>query len=372
MSRPTVVLAWLITVFLMVDSKSLRADVWGSVSADPYSFHHGDIITVSASASGQPPSWCFEGLCWAQTSYTEITGSDGSHDRIDCDYCGNDAPGLSLVDSIPGQTMESTTYTAHSAICWYSEDTGGCNWEDDYQFVTVNPAPPTITGPNTVWWFNGESPSGYATAITLTADSGDSTQWEIVDGSDKVNLSAGSGAEITLTSTGGAFSSASNDIRIRATSSGLTGDFTVTSRTPNRLIPFSQGYRCDDTYGYFAHVDYVIQDQLQTDLPAGVPLNENWTTGVVTDYSGQNWRRSDPAAYTSDVAAFSDGMYGEYPGLPAVPQPTCDGNSQPVQHFGQAWNIGSEVIGAGMEVQTNTLQRLLGRALHTNIVSPVR
>jgi hypothetical protein len=26
-----------------------------------------------------------------------------------------------------------------------------------------------ITGPNTVWWFNGQTPSGYATTITLTA-----------------------------------------------------------------------------------------------------------------------------------------------------------------------------------------------------------
>jgi hypothetical protein len=116
---------------------------------------------------------------------------------------------------------------------------------------------------------------------------------------------------------------------------------------------------------------YVIQDQLGTDLPSNVPVNEKWTTDVSNDYPGTTWRRADPIGFTTqDAAAFEDGMFGEWAG--AVPQPTCDGNSQPVQHWGQAWRIGSEAIGAGTLVQTDTLQKLVGRALHTDIVSPPR
>jgi hypothetical protein len=53
-------------------------------------------------------------------------------------------------------------------------------------------------------------------------------------------LSTTSGAETIVTSTGSAFSSAVNDIVIRAAGWGVTTDFLVTSRTPYRLVI---GYR---------------------------------------------------------------------------------------------------------------------------------
>jgi hypothetical protein len=67
---------------------------------------------------------------------------------------------------------------------------GGCptgTVSSDPQSVTVKP---TISGPNTLWWFNGlgAGVSGYATQITLTASSGGtgtSYQWAITAGSDK-------------------------------------------------------------------------------------------------------------------------------------------------------------------------------------------
>jgi hypothetical protein len=127
---------------------------------------------------------------------------------------------------------------------------------------------------------------------------------------------------------------------------------------------------------FLRDLDFGIDDGLLAPSPIasfGRPcgVNEDWTTGVVNDYPNTNWRQANPLGFTTENgAAFEDGMFGEYPGLPAAPQPTCDGNSQPVQHWGQAWRIGSEAIGAGTLVQTDTLQKLIGRTIHTNIVSP--
>lgn len=152
-----------------------------------------------------------------------------------------------------------------------------------------------------------------------------------------------------------------------------SSEFSLTVRTPQRLLPVATSYECDGTYGYLAKVLYVIQDQFNNDLPNNVPINEQWTTDITNDYSGANWRRPNPLGFmTQDGPAFEDGIFAEYPGLPAIPQPTCDGNSQAVQHWGQAWQVGSLVIDAGKRVQINTLQKLIGRALHTNIVSPVQ
>lgn len=66
----------------------------------------------------------------------------------------------------------------------------GWVWEtvSDYNSCTLDSPQtqvnviPTISGSNTVWWFGGQSQSGYATQITLNSDAGPDATWNVVGG----------------------------------------------------------------------------------------------------------------------------------------------------------------------------------------------
>jgi hypothetical protein len=222
---------------------------------------------------------------------------------------------------------------------------------------------PKITGPNTVWWFNGQSPSGYATSITLTSSGGSSTVWRISQGGGKVGLSTFSGAQTTVTSTGNGFSAQAGDIQIIATANSTDSKpFSITSREPASLFRVSALTGCDATYGYLTNISYSILDQLESALPSNVPANEQWTTDVKADYAGTNWRRRDPNGFTTAGSYFTDQIGGEVAGK--IPAATCDGNSTPVEHWGQQWSIGSGTPGVGVSVQNDTLQKYIGYANH--------
>jgi len=230
------------------------------------------------------------------------------------------------------------------------------------------PPPPTISGPNTVWYFGGLTPSGYATQITLTASGGDGTYgWIVSAGADKITFSS-SGNTATVTSNGSTFSGAPSDIQIKVSSAGqTTSGFGITSRTPRKLAPGGVTHSCDATYAYADRIHYTIQDQLSTNLPAAVDLSENWTTAVVNDYSGTNWRRGSPGGLTGGPS-FDDFIQGEVSTM--TPTPLCSGNATAVQHWGQEWRIGSVTPGTGVRVQTDTLQKYRDHAAHTAVTSP--
>jgi hypothetical protein len=235
--------------------------------------------------------------------------------------------------------------------------------------VTVQPG---ISGPNTVWYFGGESPSGYATQIGLSSVGGHSGIWEITQGADKVSLSSSTGSQTTVSSTGTVFSSAPGDIKVRITVNAVASDpFAITSRTPHRLVPGQIITQCSSTWGYETWINYTIQDQLLATLPSGVPLNEEWTTAVVDDSAGTNWRRGPEGSFNAPSPQFADFIQGEHVELPPIPLPGCAGNNTKVQHWGQGWWIGSLTIGAGRRVQSNTLQKYRDYAAHEGIVSPV-
>ncbi len=228
---------------------------------------------------------------------------------------------------------------------------------------------PAISGPNTVWYFNGLSPSGYATSITLTSSGGASTTWTVTTGADKINLSSTTGSSISVTSSGSAFSSAVGDVKITATANGQTSDpFSITTRTPYRLVAGIIQTNCDTTYGYESQINYTIQDQLLTALPSDVGVNEQWATDVVTDYAGANWRRGAAGGTTASGGQFLDSIKGE----DSLHSPTasCTAASTKVQHWGQDWRTGSSISGNGKRVQSNTLQKYLNHAAHEAIVSP--
>ena len=234
-------------------------------------------------------------------------------------------------------------------------------------------APPmiTISGPNTVWYFNNLTVSGYATSIQLTSSAGSSTVWNITAGASKITVSSFTGSSITVQSSGAAFSASIGEIRLTATANNVTSNpFSLTTRTPNSAVPSIINTVCDSTFGYLTTLNYDIVDQMQTALPAGVPVSEDFTTGIVVDYAGTNWRQSIPTGANEPGSAFADLIGGENLTLPPVPVPTCNGSSTPVEHWGQEFRVGSIASGVGRRIQTDTLQKYVGHAAHTSIVSP--
>jgi hypothetical protein len=128
-----------------------------------------------------------------------------------------------------------------------------------------------ITGGSAVWWFNGQTPSGYTTTITLTAlPSGASYYgWSIVAGTDKATLSGQSGNTIHLT--GNDLSTTLNDVTVRCEiqtsgGNGVAGK-NITVRGPYKLVPTGFVDESDPTWGYQSFLNYDVQDNWGSLLP---------------------------------------------------------------------------------------------------------
>ncbi len=98
---------------------------------------------------------------------------------------------------------------------------------------------PTISGPNTLWWFKGLSVgvSGYSSQVNLTASasSGSSYQWSIASGSDKVQIQ-GSAQSSTVAISSIGQSTAANDVSITVTVAGVVSNpFHLTVKAPYKL-----------------------------------------------------------------------------------------------------------------------------------------
>jgi len=273
-----------------------------------------------------------------------------------------------------GEGAGSTYVVGHFwQIEWefYESENGGACREWDY--LPSDSAPvdvhPKITGSHTLWWFNGETVSGYATNITLsTSTIGNSYHWEAVTGGSKVSLTSDGSDSITLTSAGK--SDSANDVGIQVTIDGQVSDqFNITVYAPNDLLQGTVTTTSDSTWGYATHLNYYIRDQFTTQLSSGVPVNEQWTTGIFDDYTGNNWRRGSPHGFTTvSIAAFSDLIQGEESNR--TPTPIGPGTGTAVYHWGQDWYVGSTTPGSGRRVQSDTLQKYTAHAEHQNIVTP--
>jgi len=233
---------------------------------------------------------------------------------------------------------------------------------------------PTISGPNTLWWFAGISVSGYANQITLTAaGSGSSYQWAITNGASKVSLSTTTSATVQVTSTGQ--STAANDVSVTVTVGGQTSDpYKLTVRAPysfgadpSHPVPI---YSQDSTYVWNILIFNTVLDNFGSPMSPPVEVNESWTTAVASDYAGQNWRRGDPAcAPTSSSGTIADLIGGETPDRTPTPVYNTQQNGAAVQHWGQDYRVGACLTSAP-RVQSDTLQKYIDHAAHTGIVSP--
>lgn len=275
------------------------------------------------------------------------------------------------VGSTTADTFGNLESTAHYPICPPKQfpPGGGGN---------VNP---TISGPNTLWWFNGlgAGVSGYANQITLTAYSagtGTSYQWAITAGSDKVSLSTGTSATVQVTSIGQ--SRTANDVSITVTAGGMTSSpFKLTVHAPYTLgqdpAHTTPVYAQDSQYVWNITIYYQILDNLLTPMPATVPANEHWTSAPHPDYTNEDWDLgaeecgTTPSSAPAEIWDYIQGSYvGHYP--PAVYNTQQNGPA--VVDWGQEIRVGTCTIGAGPRFQTDTHQKYTDHAAHTWITSP--
>jgi hypothetical protein len=287
----------------------------------------------------------------------------------------NDTTQKGLVTGIDGGTS-TITAVLHTTTYYYIPYQG-CQSQPVTHSDSDSVGVVEISGPQTVWWFNGQTPSGYATTITLTAQpSGASSySWSLLAGSDKAALQNQSGNTIQVRSND--LSTSTNDVTVQATVTTAGGTKsatrTLTVRGP-RLLTYSTRIDSEDPeFGYASHIFYKIRDNLNELLPLPIGFNEKWTTGMVNDYAGTNWTRGPEIGATTSNSELDDLIQGQGLGGSPIPVPVAPQypfGTTKVQHWGQEHRVGNTAPGTGARVQINTFQKYRDHASHESIQSP--
>jgi HEAT repeats len=274
---------------LMVNALSLDATLGSGVQPD-------DGTCCGYSGVGWNPD-TFE-LVIDGTDFGDITGVDscgGGNEDISplFNSFASASAAIATVASpgtVSGVSAGTTTASATGVVFYGAGDYCTAREVEVTAPVTVQP---TITGGNTVWWFNGQNPdpTDYPTSITLTSSAGSSTSWSVTQNDAKVNLSSTSGDTVTVTSTGAHFSASSGDITITATASDVaSAPFTVTARTPWKLVPVSINTFCNSSpLTYSTEITYNVIDNLSATMSSDIFWNE--AVGTLACANGSNWCR---------------------------------------------------------------------------------
>ncbi|MGH6839933.1 MAG: hypothetical protein ACREDT_14270, partial [Methylocella sp.] len=153
--------------------------------------------------------------------------------------------------------------------------------------------------------------------------------------------------------------------------------FTLGVGKPYMLLPSGVSDTANKTYAYSSRIHYMILDQNMNVLPENVLVNEKFTTSLVNDYPGTNWRfpidcgPSQVCKILLDPNNWNDVVEGEAKGfVPTLMNPQSPLGATAVDHWSGTWGIGDGHPGKGVTVQTNTWQKYQDHARHTNIVSP--
>jgi hypothetical protein len=266
-----------------------------------------------------------------------------------------------------GSTSDYAYVTNHT-----TDSRGYCRYFSVPTFGTVNVAP-TISGPNTVWWFNGQNPtSSYPISVTLTSSGGSSTTWSVSQADAKVSLSPSTGSQTTVTSTGSHFSGAVGDISITATASGVSSaPFTMTARTPWKLSLKSRSTSCDPTYVYITDISYNVLDNLSSVIANDITWNES--LGQCQSANGSNWGTICVTPGAGSTNPLLDQLGGPPLSDKPSPAPKCDTpptGTTPYETVPQTIRVGSATTGTGVLAQTDTLTYYLDQGNHTGIIVP--
>lgn len=104
---------------------------------------------------------------------------------------GGTYPGLATGIS-PGQanihTLLQSTFPANAGQICSGLGFPICPTFSQIEGTSSGNVKPTIDGSHTVWWFNGVSPAGYDTQITLTTTGGANSTWSVLSGASSISL----------------------------------------------------------------------------------------------------------------------------------------------------------------------------------------
>jgi hypothetical protein len=192
-------------------------------------------------------------------------------------------------------------------------------------------------------------------------------------GGSKVTIQGQGTDELTLTSAGR--SDSANDVGVQVSvDSQVSDQFNITILAPHSLVQHSLTDAVSGTFGYSTTIVYRLRDQFTTNLPSNraMDVNEDFTTGVITDFAGMNWRQANEVGghYFSStfIQEFMEGEQSSRTPTPQAPQNPL--GSTAVCHWNQSINIGTQTVGQGRTVQTNVQQKYRDHARHTNITTP--
>lgn len=314
-------------------------------------------------------------VSWDSTNWA--VASPSSSGEVTC----GPFPGSATVFALAWATNKEPVQTDCDAECEESclEDPVLIDGSASYNVSAPPPPPPppSISGGDTVWYFNGRNPSGYSTSVTLTASPANAGPytWTIVSGSNKITMTNFVGNKVDILASGSSLSQTFQDVSIKVRVNNLDSpQFKMTVRGPHRLTSGATVPQPDSTFGYRTFIHYIIKDNLNELMPSSVPANEGWASVVFDDYPGNNWIRGDASGLTVFNSDFDDEISsGRALQLSPNPVPTAPQSplgTTGVHHWIQEWRVGDLAPGVGRRVQVNTLQRYIDNARHLAIVSP--
>ena len=226
---------------------------------------------------------------------------------------------------------------------------------------------PILVLDNQLWWFNGQSPPGYATTGTLSVRNavGPFTFY-IIQGSDKVNFTNGNANVMTVpvTTVGMSDPGYPHDVvfQVESYPSGkLLATASATVYAPSSLEHLGPDADMPNaTFGYESHIYYHVMDQFGGALAKSVPINENFDSPLTSSISPapMSWIRQGPGGsnWNPTPGMFYDQIQGQNVNLvpSPIPMPVAPNDPTawcPVCHWTGTWSVGSDQPGLGKQVK---------------------
>ena len=257
---------------------------------------------------------------------------------------------------------------------------------------------PNVSASADLWWFNGESPAGYSTKVTLTLNNppaGRTFDWSIGTGADKVKFDGNTTqtTSVTVESIGAseAAQAVTKDVTINVcdhVTGKLICAFRMAVFAPDHALLMGDytdrpsTHLAANTVGYASYCEYIVKDQFSQDLPANVAVNEGWPfppeDHIVWPQFYQGWTIAPPNGLmmvnTVDSWVFNDqiGVLDPPAKHPMPVMPTDVGAGTDVDWWMGQWRVGSTTPGLGKPLTCPEWaaspqckwHRYLGRARH--------
>lgn len=223
--------------------------------------------------------------------------------------------------------------------------------------------PVAIQAPAEMWFFGGERPSGYVTTATLSCDGlTGNPVWSV---SPAASLLFSSTTAIQPVITAAQASVKVGDVSITCTllrqnAAVARATATITIRSPAALVRAGDRRLGNLLFGYESRIGYRIVDQFDQTLPSPVPINEEFTSNQIADFSGMDWRRGLEQGALVHPGYWFDRVQGEL--LVRLPKPRPvdpknAGAATPVSHWTGDWRVGSLSVGQGIPLRTGVVWR---------------